>query len=131
MSSQPDIRVLAAVIRRAGRYLVAQRPAGKRHGGLWEFPGGKVRDGESTAAAVSRELREELALDVVGVGDVLFKRRDPGSPYVIEFVAVDAAGEPFAMEHAALAWLEEPELLHLALAPADRAFVEEHLRVGS
>ena len=43
-----------------GKYLVARRPDEKRHGGLWEFPGGKVHDGEDTFGAASRELQEEL-----------------------------------------------------------------------
>jgi mutator protein MutT len=128
MSGEHDVRVLAAVIRRAGRYLVAQRPAGKRHGGLWEFPGGKVRDGESTTVALRRELREELALVVVAVGDVLYTRRDPGSPFVIEFVAVDVDGEPQAIEHESLTWCSKATLLALPLAPADRAFVQNGLQ---
>jgi 8-oxo-dGTP diphosphatase len=52
------VRVLAAVVRRGDRYLVARRPAHKRHGGMWEFPGGKVEDGESTDQALQREVEE-------------------------------------------------------------------------
>jgi 8-oxo-dGTP pyrophosphatase MutT (NUDIX family) len=48
--------VVAAVIERDGRLLVCQRPAHKRHGGLWEFPGGKCDPGESDAEAARREL---------------------------------------------------------------------------
>src|SRR5690606_20769929 len=62
------IRVLAAVIRRDGRWLVCRRPAHKRHGGLWEFPGGKLEPGESLLEAATRELEEELAVRVTGVG---------------------------------------------------------------
>lgn len=127
MTHTPDVRVLAAVIRFHDRYLVAQRPAGKRHGGLWEFPGGKARDGEGTEAAMRRELREELALDAVACGDVLYTRRDPGSPFVVEFIAVDVAGEPHTVEHQALAWCTTSELLDLPLSPADRFFVEQYL----
>src|SRR4028119_2222610 len=53
-------RVLAAVVQRAGRLLLARRPSGKRHAGLWEFPGGKFLLGETPLDAARRELAEEL-----------------------------------------------------------------------
>jgi 8-oxo-dGTP diphosphatase len=52
-----------ALIDRDGRVLLAQRPAGKPMAGLWEFPGGKVEQGETPEAALIRELREELGID--------------------------------------------------------------------
>jgi len=116
------IRVLAAVIRRDGRWLVCRRPAHKRHGGLWEFPGGKLEPGESLLEAATRELEEELAVRVTGVGDLLFSRQDDGSPFVIEFVAVAIEGEPQPLEHDELRWVTLPELLALSLAPSDAAF---------
>ena len=54
----------AALVRDDGRLLLAQRPEGKTMAGLWEFPGGKVEAGESPQAALKRELREELSVDV-------------------------------------------------------------------
>lgn len=115
--------MLAAVIRRDGRYLVGRRPEGKRHGGLWEFPGGKIRPGESDREAAARELREELALTVVGLGRTLHRARDAGSPFVIEFVEVEVgAADPRPIEHDDLRWCEPAELLELALAPTDAAF---------
>src|SRR5215472_14187783 len=56
--------VAAALYDSAGRVLIAQRPAGKHQAGRWEFPGGKVAAGESEAAALARELREELGIEV-------------------------------------------------------------------
>ena len=58
-------RVLAAVIWEGDSVLICQRPPHKRHGGLWEFPGGKVRPGESRLDAARRELWEELNLKVL------------------------------------------------------------------
>ncbi len=61
----PIVLVAAvALIDRDGRVLLAQRPAGKAMAGLWEFPGGKVAEGESPELALIRELNEELGIDV-------------------------------------------------------------------
>jgi 8-oxo-dGTP diphosphatase len=117
------IRVVAAVVEREGRLLLCRRPAGKRHAGLWEFPGGKLLPGESVADAVRRELAEELAVEVLAVGDRLLALPDPGSAFVVEFYPVKIAGEPQALEHDALGWFRTEELADLDLAPSDRAFV--------
>ena len=66
-----SIKVSAAVIRRGGKVLLTSRPADKPPAG-WEFPGGKVEPGESFAAALRRELREELDIDAV-VTDELYR----------------------------------------------------------
>lgn len=116
------IRVVASVIERNGRVLVCQRPTHKRHGGLWEFPGGKVEPGESAFAAVERELREELDIGVRAVGEPLFSVADPGSDFVIEFLPVEIEGEPACIEHAAIEWVEEDALVRVALAPSDHRY---------
>lgn len=121
------VRVLAAVCRRGNRYLVCKRPEHKRHGGLWEFPGGKLEPGESLLAAARRELREELAVHVLSIGTMLFARHDGASPFRIEFVMVEIDGEPCAIEHQEVRWVELEQIVSLMLAPADRAFVEEVL----
>lgn len=56
--------VAVALVDADGRVLLAQRPPGKSMAGLWEFPGGKVHDGETPEAALIRELHEELGIDV-------------------------------------------------------------------
>jgi len=62
----PPLRVVAGVIpsRSGNRILIARRPVGTHQGGLWEFPGGKIAAGETPAAALARELAEELAIAV-------------------------------------------------------------------
>jgi mutator protein MutT len=120
-------RVVASVVERDGRILLCQRRHDKRHGGLWEFPGGKVEAGESDHDAVARELAEELGVTTLTVGPVEFSRPDPGSHFVIEFVAVRIEGEPVCHEHVALAWVEEARLLDRPLAPADREFAVHRL----
>ena len=123
--SEAPIPVVAAVIRRDGRYLLGRRPEHKRHGGLWEFPGGKILEGESRLDAARRELAEELDLEVQALGAVLHSVRDSGAPYVIEFVEVEARGEPVALEHSSVEWFTTAEIRELALAPADAAFAAQ------
>ncbi|MBW3630217.1 MAG: NUDIX domain-containing protein [Gemmatimonadetes bacterium] len=121
------VRVVASVIEREGKILVCERPAHKRHGGLWEFPGGKVENGESDFEAVQRELSEELGVDVTEVGPVRFSVADPGSHFLIEFLPVSIVGQPQCLEHAALDWFREDELLELPLAPSDRHYLLHRL----
>lgn len=122
------IRVVAAVIERDGRLLLCRRPPGKRHAGLWEFPGGKLLPGETVAEAARRELAEELAVEALRTGDLLLELPDPGSPFVVEFHRVEIAGEPVALEHDALAWVRPADLDGMDLAPSDRAFARRFLR---
>jgi 8-oxo-dGTP pyrophosphatase MutT (NUDIX family) len=124
------IRVLAAVIQRDERLLVCQRPHQKRHGGLWEFPGGKLKDRETDLEAARRELQEELGVHVTDVGPVERSVKDPGSDFVIEFLPVTIQGEPRCLEHEALAWKREEELLDLELAPSDRRYVQGRAGLG-
>jgi 8-oxo-dGTP diphosphatase len=123
-------RVLAAVVQREDKYLVCQRAIHKRHGGLWEFPGGKLEAGETPFDAARRELTEELAVRAVSVGPQLFSIADPGSDFVIEFVPTQIEGEPQCLEHLDLKWTSLEELVSFPLAPSDRQFVE-FLRSGS
>jgi 8-oxo-dGTP diphosphatase len=116
------IRVGAAVVQRGVRLLVCKRPSSKRHGGLFEFPGGKLLDAETLADGLTRELREELGVDVTAVGEVRFSVVDPGSEFLIEFVEVSVVGEPVALEHDEIRWVTAAEIHELPLAPSDRAF---------
>lgn len=121
------IRVVACVVLDGDAFLVCRRPRHKRHGGLWEFPGGKVEPGEADAHAAERELAEELGVRVHTVGATLFERADPGSPYLIVFVPVTISGVPTPTEHDAIAWARPAELRALPLAPSDHAFVDHLL----
>ena len=115
-------RVVAAVIRREGRVLVARRPEGKRHAGLWEFPGGKVGDGESVAEALARELQEELGVELASHGPEIFAFPDPGSEYFIHFHAARIVGSPRAIDHVEIRWCDGESLTRLEMAPADTRF---------
>lgn len=117
--------VVAAVIERRGRLLLAQRPLQKVHGGLWEFPGGKVDADETLAAALGRELQEELALAPVVVGAQLGSQTDAQRSICLYFLRATTESVPIALEHMALGWYRPGEALGLNLAPLDRAFLEE------
>jgi len=116
--------VLAAVVRRGDTFLVCQRPPHKRHGGLWEFPGGKQEPGESDEDTARRELHEELGVEVTGVGREELAIGDPGSPFLIAFVATGISGEPTCHEHVALRWATLDDMDAMPLAPSDRRYVE-------
>ncbi len=124
MPSSAPLPVVAAVLAAPdGRVLVAQRPAHKHLGLKWEFPGGKVEAGEAPAAALVRELREELACEVL-VGAALPRfEHDYGTVLIamLPFLCRLAPGSPppQAREHVALAWVPVDALRTYDLAPAD------------
>lgn len=117
------VPVVAAVVQRGTRLLVGRRPDHKRHGGLWEFPGGKIDEGESPFETARRELSEELAVEVLHVGERLLSIEDEASPFVIEFYPVSVSGEPKPLEHSLVGWFSVEELNRMRLAPADAEFV--------
>ncbi len=122
------VRVIASVISQDSKFLVCRRPNHKRHGGLWEFPGGKFQVQESPLGAARRELAEELHVKVLSVGNLLFSEFDPGSPFQIDFFYVYIQGTPQTTEHQEIRWCSLEELSHLPLAPADARFLQEFLR---
>jgi 8-oxo-dGTP diphosphatase len=116
--------VVAAVIRdAAGRVLLAQRPPHKHLGRKWEFPGGKIEPGEVPEAALTRELREELGIEIVFIRALPRFNHD----YVRAVVAMHPfecrlavhSAAPHPHEHIALAWATVAELETYDLAPAD------------
>ena len=121
-SIAPPVEVVAAVIERPdGRFLLAQRPAGKVYAGYWEFPGGKVEPGEAVAAAIARELHEELGIEVE-IADPWIVRiyAYPHATVRLNFFRVRAwHGEPHAKEQQQLAWQHASALDVAPLLPAN------------
>ena len=115
--------VVAAVLRRGDSVLLCRRPLAKRHGGLWELPGGKVHAGETPEEALARELHEELGLVLTAADPPLARFDDPGSAFTIAFHPVAADGEPEAREHLEVRWVEIARAAAYELAPSDRRFV--------
>jgi 8-oxo-dGTP diphosphatase len=93
-----------------GRYLLAQRPAGKPYEGYWEFPGGKLEPGETVEAALVRELHEELGIDVEACHRWHTLEHDYPHAYVrLYFCKVTAwRGEPHGREGQAFVWQTLP-----------------------
>jgi 8-oxo-dGTP diphosphatase len=121
--------VCAILVRDDGAVLACQRALGSHLGGLWEFPGGKVEPGETPEAALIREMREELALEV-RCGRALSPVEwdyGRGTMRLMPYLCRIAAGEPQALEHAALRWCSCEEFSALEWAPADVPVWREYL----
>ncbi len=121
------IRVVAAALYdNDGRVLIAQRPPGKHMAGRWEFPGGKIDDGESEQAALSRELSEELGITVGSAHPLLTIRHDyvDRSVELVMWIVEDYAGDPRSLDGQQLKWVPPARLLEEDVLEADRPFIE-------
>ena len=120
------IHVAAAVIRgEDGRILIARRAETQHQGGLWEFPGGKVEEGEDVGAALGRELHEELGIRVVRAKPLIKVRHDYADKQILLDVhEVEAfEGEPHGAEGQPVAWVSPRALGDYAFPEANKAIV--------
>jgi 8-oxo-dGTP diphosphatase len=118
--------VVAAVVRRGdGRFLLSRRLPEAHLGGLWEFPGGAVEDGETPTEALQRELAEELGIEVeVGTPVTFAFHRDTYRDVVLLFYRARVArGEPTGRQGQEVGWFTCGELARLATPPADAELV--------
>lgn len=116
------IDVVCAVIRdEGGRLLVCKRAEGKALAGYWEFPGGKVEVEEDFITAIQREVKEELACEVeVGIPLIRVEHHYPNhSIRLYPFMCKVISGEPEAVEHSELRWVDLSQCAALNWAPAD------------
>ena len=114
------ITVVAAVIERDDRFLVTRRQDGVHLAGLWEFPGGKIDAGETHAAALKRELLEELDTSA-DVGNLVFETtHDYGDVLVrLYFYACELTGTPLPLLGQEMRWVTREALSTLEFPPAD------------
>ena len=123
----PPIRVLAAVLEKNGRWLIAKRKRGDRFAGLWEFPGGKLEAGETPEEGLVREISEELGVGVqVGLclGSVSYSC--PG--FAIELIAYKVShlsGSFRPQDHDEVRWVAPSEIGRFALTKPDRMLLQK------
>jgi mutator protein MutT len=117
------VAVAGGIIEKEGLILLAQRPPGKAHAGVWEFPGGKIEAGESAAEALQRELKEELHLDVrIGKFLGIFHHKYTIGAIDLHVFQVTALNEPRPTEDVQeFVWLRPAEVSQYELAAADLA----------
>ena len=119
--------VAAGILRdSSGRILIAERLCDGPFNGLWEFPGGKITDGETSAQALKRELAEELGIEVTTSRPFLEVHHEyPDRTVDIEFFEVTSwKGEPAGLEGQGLRWLLPSDLNPNVLLPADVPVLE-------
>jgi 8-oxo-dGTP diphosphatase len=120
--------VAAALVRADGAVLLQKRPEGRAMAGLWEFPGGKLEDGEAPEAALVRELAEELAIGVESAdlvpacfaSDMIGDR-----PLLLLLYCCNRwAGDPTPVESPELGWFSIGQMRQLAMPPADLPLID-------
>ncbi len=119
--SAASIRVVAAVIERDGAYLITQRRASAVLPLLWEFPGGRVEDGETPAQALEREIRHRLGVGVE-VGPLIGFVSHPYPGYLLELSLYQCRlveGEPRPLAVETLRWVTSDQFERFSFTPAD------------
>jgi 8-oxo-dGTP diphosphatase len=118
--------VTAAVIFDGAKVLITRRQEGKRHPGLWEFPGGKVDPGESPEEALCREIREELNAEVQvnGIYEVVYHSYDWGPVLILAYecqLRTDTLRDVGVAEHR---WILPREMKNFKILPADQPIID-------
>ena len=126
------VRVVAAVIEREVRYLITQRRPTAVLPLLWEFPGGRVEAGETDAAALKREVRHRLGVEI-DVGQLISFVSHPYEKYVVDLYLYEChiqSGELATHAVTAFKWVTSAEFDHYPFTPADEASMNKLLGMG-
>lgn len=125
-----SLEVTCAIIERDGKILAALRGPAMRMAGCWEFPGGKLRQGEPPEEGIIREIREELSIEIRPL-----RQLAPSTHHypklsitLLPFVCEHVSGEMHLAEHAEVRWCGPEELKALRWCEADVPVLEEYLR---
>ena len=121
-----QIQVTAAIFRRNDQYLICQRAHDDALPLLWEFPGGKMEDGETLEECIMRECKEELAVDIRVIGE--FGRTSyphAGNELIFTFFCAEIVGGDISVNvHEQVKWVSAAELVDYEFCPADVEIVE-------
>ena len=123
-------KVVAALIWDGDRFMICQRPAHKARGLLWEFVGGKVEPGETMEAALIRECREELAVELT-VGALFMQVVHTYPDITVElslFHASICSGEPQRLEHVDIQWITPAQIPDYDFCPADTEILDRSMK---
>lgn len=116
------IKVVAAIIyNEENQFLMALKKAGKNLAGYWEFPGGKIEDGEDGLVAIEREIKEELNLTIKDV-QYFFEYQYQENDQTIDitfFRALIKGGNMFLTDHDEIVWMNGIETNNYKIAPGD------------
>jgi 8-oxo-dGTP diphosphatase len=119
--------VVAAIIEKKHKILIARRKTEKKYGGLWEFPGGKLEQDEAPEIALQRELQEELGINAkIGkfIGRITLAENNIAmSAYEVKYFS----GEMTLLDHSEFKWVKPSELNNYEYAPADIPLIEKYL----
>jgi 8-oxo-dGTP diphosphatase len=119
--------VAAALVDSSGRVLLQRRRPGRAMAGLWEFPGGKVEDGERAEEALIREIEEELGITLAReslVPACFASAEVAGRPMILLlFICREWIGEPRPLDSDGLRWVELREMRRLPMPPADAPLI--------
>lgn len=120
------IAVVAGLMVRDGKLLIARRPEGKHMAGKWEFPGGKIEKGESPERALERELEEELGVrtETGRIYHVIAHSYPDKDVLLLFYRSVLVEGEPHPVEEAEVRWIAPEELRRFDWAETDASLVD-------
>ena len=123
----PHYEVVAAVVKERGKFLITQRPLGKLLAGLWEFPGGKVEQGENLEHALQREIMEELAVEIKAGREIgIYKHAYTHfSVLVHAFYCLRVSGRFTPCEAQQIAWVESAEFSLFPMGKVDRLIAKQ------
>ncbi|HOK03830.1 MAG TPA: (deoxy)nucleoside triphosphate pyrophosphohydrolase [Victivallales bacterium] len=129
-SKQQIINVAAAVIRLNNKILITSRPHGKSYAGFWEFPGGKIHEGETPQHCIKRELKEELnsdsiPLDIISCNFFDYPEKKVKIYFVRTFLLDEKQLSP--EENQKISWIDKENLSNIQILPADKIFINIYL----
>jgi hypothetical protein len=116
-------KVSAAIIKDGDKILLCQRPKGKRHELLWEFPGGKIEPNETEEDCIIREIQEELDVTLGNLKRLTTIQADDVS--ITYFEATIISGKLKMIEHNDIKWVNRKEIINFNLCPNDKLMTEK------